>query len=181
MTRYSRTLYPNLSLDSRPISFIPDLAPVVVVVPVVIAVLIATIVVVPVPHLMSVPICLVSVAISIAVPSYLAAAVPAVVAVMIVAYRTRVSGKAPVVAVIGVVVISAAVVGIVIVPPAVVETGIIAETCFVGAPPLPVLPLALTVQAVVLHIVVMALRQPLAVGVIVISAPVVAPVSVIRA
>jgi hypothetical protein len=99
---------------------------------------------------------------------------------MIIAYGARISGKAPVVAVIGVVVISAAIVSIVIVPHTVAESRIIAEACFVGAPPLPVFPLALTVQAVVLHIVVMALCQPLAVGVIVVSAPVVAAVSVIR-
>jgi hypothetical protein len=156
------------------------LTPVVIVVPVVIAVLVATVVVVPVPYLMAVPVRLVPVAISIAIPSYLAAAVPAVVSVMIIACHTWISRKAPVVAVIGVVIISAAVVGIVIVSHAVPETRIIAETRFVGAPPLPVLPLALTVQTVVLHIVVMALCQPLAIGVIVVSAPVVAAVSVIR-
>jgi hypothetical protein len=140
------------------------------------------------------------VAISIPVPSYLPAAVPAVVAVMIIDYRALISRKAPV---IGVVVFSAAVIAIMVVPYnsrvgaeavvvavtisiteaviiAVAEARILAEARFVGAPPLPVLPLALTVQAVVLHIVVMALREPLAVGVIVVSAPIVAA-AVIRA
>jgi hypothetical protein len=152
-------------------------------------VFVAMIVVVAVPilavsYLMAVPICLVAVAISIAVPSYLAAAVPTVVAVMIIAYGALISRKAPAVGVIGVVVISAAVVSIVIVPHhagivAEARVVILAEARFVGAPPLPVLPLALTVQAVVLHIVVVALCQPLAVGIIVVSAPVVAA-SVIR-
>jgi len=154
-------------------------------VPVVIVVFIfvATVVVVPVPNLMAVLVGSVSIAVSIPVPSYLPVVVDppvigvvvisaAVVAIMVVPYNSRVDAEAVVVAV------TISITEAVII--AVAEARIIAEARFVGAPPLPVFPLALTVQAVVLNIVVVPLCQPLAVGVIVVSAPVVAP-SVIRA
>jgi hypothetical protein len=124
----------------------------------------------------------VAVAISVTVPSYLPATIAppiisvvvisaAVVAIMVVPYNSRVAAEAVVVAV------TISITEAVII--AVAEARIIAEARFVGAPPLPVFPLALTIEAVVLNIVVVPLCQPLAIGVIVVRAPVVAP-SIIR-
>jgi len=154
----------------------------VVVVPVAIMIAVLVLAVLAVSYLMPVLVVAVTVAIAISVPSYLTAAVdppvigvvftsPALVAIMVVPYNSRVAAETVVVAV------TISITEAVII--AVAEARIIAEARFVGAPPLPVFPLALTVQAVVLNIVVVPLCQPLAVGVIVVSAPVVAP-SVIR-
>ena len=135
-----------------------------------IVVFVAMVVVVPVPHLVAVPVTLVAISVSVSIPSYLAAAVPAVIAIMIIDYGTLISGKAPVVAIICVVVISAAVVSIMIVPDrAVAEARIIAEARFIGATPFPIFPLTLTAQPVVLDIVIAAFSQPLPVIRIVVS------------
>src|SRR6476659_9923469 len=98
------------------------------------------------PHFVAVPVCLVAIAISISIPRYLAAAVPAV---MIIDYRALISRKAPVAAVVGIVIVSPAVVSVVIVPDAVAETRIISEARFILPTPFPIFPLALTVEPVV--------------------------------
>jgi hypothetical protein len=90
---------------------------------------------------------------------------------MVVPYNSRVGAEAVIVAVT--ISITEAVI-IAVAEARVIEARIIAEASFVRTPPLPILPLALAVQAVVLHIVVMALCQPLPVGIIVVSAPVIA-------
>jgi hypothetical protein len=103
-----------------------------------------------------------AVAVSIAIASYLPAAVPAVVAVMIVPYCVRV--------------VAPAVVAIMVVPYCawiVAPARIIAQTRVIGSPPLPIFPLAFTAQPVELDIVIVPLRQPLAIGVIIVSAPVI--------
>jgi hypothetical protein len=97
------------------------LSPVVIMV----FVFVAMVVVVAVAHFMAVPICLVSIAVSIPVPSYLPAAVPAIVAVMIISYHAGIVAEARVVIL--------------------AEARIIAQTSVVRTPPLKVLPLALTV------------------------------------
>jgi len=130
-------------------------------IPIFVVAVIAVFVVV-LPHIVAVSVCLVAIAVSVSLPSYLAAAVPAVVAVMIIDYRAL-SRKAPVVAVVGIVIVSPAVVSVVIVPDAVAETRIISEAGFILPSPFPIFPLALTVEPVVLHVVVATLGQPLAV------------------
>ena len=132
------------------------------------------------PHFMAVPVCLVAIAVSISIPRYLAAAVPAVVAVMIVDYRALISRKAPVAAVVGIVIVSPAVVSVVIVPDAVAETRIISEARFILPTPFPIFPLALTVEPVVFDVVIPALGKPFPIIRIVVSVvAAVPPVSVI--
>jgi hypothetical protein len=132
------------------------------------------------PHFMAVPVCPVTIAISISIPRYLAAAVPAVVAVMIVDYRALISRKAPVVAVVGIVIVSPAVVSVVIVPDAVAETWMISEARFILPTPFPIFPLALTVEPVVFDVVIPALGKPFPIIRIVVSVvAAVPPVSVI--
>jgi hypothetical protein len=112
------TAGPPLSFNLRLETF---LSPVVIMV----FVFVAMVVVVAVAHFMAVPICLVSIAVSIPVPSYLPAAVPAIVAVMIISYHAGIVAEARVVIL--------------------AEARIIAQTSVVRTPPLKVLPLALTV------------------------------------
>jgi hypothetical protein len=141
-------------------------------VPVVIAVFVAIF-----PHFVAVPVCLMAIAVSISIPipRYLPAAVPAVVAVMIIDYRALISRKAPVVAVVGIVIVPAAVVSVVVIPDAITEARVVAEarivseSCFIRASPLPIFPLALTVEPVVFNIVVPALSQPFPIVRIVVS------------
>jgi hypothetical protein len=141
-----------------------------IMVPVVIAVFVAIF-----PHFVAVPVCLMAIAVSISIPRYLPAAVPAVVAVMIIDYRALISRKAPVVAVVGIVIVPAAVVSVVVIPDAITEARVVAEarivseSCFIRASPLPIFPLALTVEPVVFNIVVPALSQPFPIVRIVVS------------
>jgi hypothetical protein len=131
-----------------------------------IPVLVATIVVVPVPHFVAVPVCLVAVAVSVSVPSNLSAAVsppvirvvvlyPQVVSVMVVPYRAVVETRVVILA----------------------ETWVVAESRFILASPFPIFPLALTAQPVVLDIVEPAFSQPFPVVRI---APVIPVAAVIR-
>jgi hypothetical protein len=127
---------------------------------IVIPVFVATVVVVPVPRFVAVPVTLVAISVSISIPSHLPAVVPPPV--------------------IGIVIVSPSVVSVVIVSFAVAETRVdilaeawvLAETRFVLASPFPIFPLPLTVQPVVFDIVVLTFGQPL---------PVVRIVSVIPA
>jgi hypothetical protein len=121
------------------------------------------------PHIVAIPVCLVAIAVSISLPSYLPAAVPAVIAVMIIDYRALISRKAPIAAVVGIVIISAAVISVVIVPDVVAETRIVPEARFVLPTPFPIFPLALTAQPVVLDIVISAFSQPFPVIRVVVS------------
>jgi hypothetical protein len=115
-------------------------------------------------YIVPVPVCLMAVAITIAVASYLPAAVPAVIAVVIV---------------------SPAVVSVVVIPDAIAEARVVAETwivsqaCLVHSPPFPIFPLALTVEPVVFDVLITPLGQPLAVSIIVIGVAVVRAASVI--
>jgi hypothetical protein len=127
---------------------------------VVIAVLIFAVFVFAVSHIVAVPICPMTVAVSIAIAGYLPVAVYAVVAIMVIPYNSRVAAEAVIIAI--------------------AEAGILAQTCIIHTPPLQIFPLALTAQPVVFDIVVASLRQPLAVSVVVIGAPVIAASSVIR-
>jgi hypothetical protein len=151
-------------------SHLTFLTPVVIVIPVVIAVFVATF-----AYFVAIPVCLMAIAVSISIPRYLPAAVPAVVAVMIIDYRALISRKAPVVAVVGIVIVPAAVVSVVVIPDAITEARVVAEariiseSRFIRASPLPIFPLALTVQPVVLDIVVPALGQPFPIVRIVVS------------
>src|ERR1051326_864784 len=122
-----------------------------------------------VPHLMAVPVCLVTITVSIAVASYLPVFVPAVIPVMIVAYDALISQRAAVVPVSIAIVISVAEAVII----AVAEPRIIAEARFVRPPPLPVFALPLTAQAVVLDVVVTPLRQPLPVSIVIVGASII--------
>jgi hypothetical protein len=155
---------------------------------VVIVVFVVTSVVIAVPHIVAIPVCLVAVAVSISLPSYLPAPVPAVISVMIIDYRALISRKAPIVAVVGIVVVSAAVISVVIVPDAVAEARIVPEARFVLPTPLPIFPLALTAQPVVLDIVISALSQPFPIIRVVVSViasgaviRVISPIPVLRA
>jgi hypothetical protein len=131
------------------------------------------------PHIVAIPVCLVAIAISIPLPSYLPVAVPPpIIAVMIIDYRTLISRKAPIVAVVGIVIVSAAVVSVVIVPDVVAEARIISEARLVLASPFPVFPLAFAVQPVVFHIVIPALGKPFPIIRVVVS--VVASGAIIR-
>ena len=126
---------------------------------IVIAVFVATVVVVPVPHFVAVPVGLVAIAVSISIPSHLPAAIPP--------------------SVISVVVVSAAVVSVVVVPDyAITKARVLAETRLVLASPFPIFPLALSAQTVVLDIVISTFSKPLPVVRIVVS--VVAAGAVIR-
>ena len=147
-------------------------------IPIFVVAVIAVFVVV-LPHIVAISVCLVAIAVSVSLPSYLAAAVPAVVAVMIIDYRAL-SRKAPVVAVVGIVIVSPAVVSVVIVPDAVAETRIISEAGFILPSPFPIFPLALTVEPVVFDVVIPALGKPFPIIQIVVSVvAAVPPVSVI--
>jgi hypothetical protein len=108
------------------------------------------------PHIVAISVCLVAIAVSVSLPSYLPAAVPP--------------------AIIGIVVVSAAVIRVVVVPYSVTEARIIAEAGFILTSPFPIFPLALTVEPVVLDVVVAPLGQPLPVIRIVVSV-----VAVVRA
>lgn len=134
--------------------------------------IVITVLVFAVSGIVAVPVSLMPIVISVAITGYLAAAVPTVVTVMVVA-------KAAVVAItISVSVVVSIAEAVIIV---VTEARIIAQSCVVRTPPFPVFPLALTAQAVVFDIVVTPLCQPLAVGVVVIGAAVIrAATSVIR-
>jgi hypothetical protein len=126
------------------------------------------------PHIVAISVCLVAIAISVSLPSYLPAAVPSAVIGIV-----DVSA-----AIIGVVVVSAAVIRVVIVCVTTIgrvalvftEARIIAEASLIGSSPFPIFPLALTVKPVVLDIVVAPLGQPLPVIRIVVSV-----VAVVRA
>jgi hypothetical protein len=109
-----------------------------------------------VPHLVAVPVCSVAITVSVAVASNLPVLVPAVIPVMIVAYDPLISRRT-------VVAIS--------LPEAVVVA--IAEARLIGAPPLPIFPLPLTAQPVVLDVIVVPLGQPLPVSIVVIGAPII--------
>jgi hypothetical protein len=123
---------------------------------VVIAVLIATIVMVPILYFVAIPVCLVAIAVSISIPSYLPAAVrPAIISVMVIRVTT-----------IGCVALILA------------EARIIAETRFILASPIPIFLLAFTVEPVVLDVVIPAFGKPLAVVRIIL--PVVAAISAVR-
>jgi hypothetical protein len=118
---------------------------------VVIPVFVATVVVVPVPRLVAIPVCLVAIAVSISIPSHLPAAVPPpIVGVMVVPDYAVAEARVVILA----------------------KARVISEARFVQASPFQIFPLPLTAQPVVLDIVVAPLRQPLAVSVVVISAPV---------
>ena len=133
-----------------------SLAPVVIPVVVVIAIM----VLVPIlPHIVSIPISLVAIAVSISFSSYLSAAVPPPI--------------------ICIVVVSAAVIRVMVVPDHVIaEARIVPESRLVLASPFPIFPLAFVVQPVVLDIVIAAFSQPLAIIRVVVS--VVASGAVIR-
>lgn len=140
------------------------------------------------PHIVAIPVCLVAITVSISLPSYLPAAVPAVIAVMIIDYRALISRKAPIAAVVGIVIISAAVISVVIVPDVVAETRIVPEARFVLPTPFPIFPLALTAQPVVLDIVISALSQPFPIIRVVVSViasgaviGIISPIPVLRA
>jgi hypothetical protein len=90
---------------------------------------------------------------------------------MIIDYRALISRKAPIVAVVGIVVISAAVISVMVVPDhaIVAEARIVPEARLVLASPLPIFALSLTAEPVVLDIVISAFSQPLPVIRIVVS------------
>jgi hypothetical protein len=89
---------------------------------------------------------------------------------MIIDYGALISGKAPVVAIICVVVISPAVVSVMIIPDdAITEARVLSEASLVLASPFPIFALAFTAQPVVLDIVIAAFSQPLPVIRIVVS------------
>lgn|SRR5579871_1862318 len=148
-------------------------------IPVAVVVVIAIMVLVAIfPHIVAIPVCLVAIAVSISLPSYLPAAVSSVVAVTIIDYRALISRKAPIVAVVGIVIVSTAIVSVVIVPDAVAEARVIAEARLILASPFPIFPLAFTAQPVVLDIVIPAFSEPFPVIRVVVS--VVASRAVIR-
>jgi len=125
-------------------------------------------------YFVAVPVCLMAIAVSISIPRYLPAAVPAVVAVMIIDYRALISRKAPVVAVVGIMIVSPAVVSVVVIPlvpqnSVIAEARIISEARFIRASPFPIFPLALTVEPIVFNIVVPALGKPFPIVRIVVS------------
>jgi hypothetical protein len=135
-------------------------------VPVVIAVFVAIF-----AYFVAVPVCLMAIAVSISIARYLPAAVPAVVAVMIIDYRALISRKVPVVAVM---IVSPAVVSVMVIPlvpqnAVIAEARIVSEARFIRASPFPIFPLALTVEPVVFNIVVPAFSQPFPIVRIVVS------------
>jgi len=147
-------------------------------IPIFVVAVIAVFVVV-LPHIVAISVCLVAIAVSVSFLSYLSAAVPApIIAVMIIDYRALISRKAPIVAVVRIVIVSAAVISVVIVPDAVAETRIVPETRFVLPTPFPIFPLAFAVEPVVFHIVIPALGKPFPIIRVVVS--VVASGAVIR-
>ena len=118
-----------------------------------------------VSDIVSIPVCLMAVAVTIAVASYLPAAVPAVIAVVIVPYNSRVAAEA--------VAITVSITETVII--VVAEARIISEACLIRASPLPIFLLARTAQPVVFDIVVPAFDKPLPIVRIIL--PVVAAIS----